>query len=341
MSLFDQVKLQSILDTHSVSKESQSLNDDLLQRPWVYIQTICKRINTIPPERVSEIVIHVAAPKDNRGRTKKITIRDLSPQELGLIREELESEMSPSKDLLSIQTGEDTIEINIQPDISSVADLLLLEPWQFVRTLAELAGLDSDTITQIALGTVAPSDHRNLTKEITILVPNMDISNKLAEQLQKIAPAMTKRAISYDLTIDEKSGAISLQEIQGEPEVFFVKQGNFAVGKSEVQTAGLETCTALGILFSDGTKFLTHIDAQTDTSRMQNKVASLISSGLKVQQARVWYGSGMIGGVGADLSNQKVEVLINNLRLSFKPDFVPVTFLNTVGIDKSGSFFTK
>jgi hypothetical protein len=74
---------------------------------------------------------------------------------------------------------------------------------------------------------------------------------------------------------------------------------------------------------------------------MQQEIAQLLQKGVQVSDAKVWYGSGMINGTGAELSKQKVSVLIESLPLSNPADFVPVTFTNSVGISQQGDFYTR
>lgn len=330
------------MELPDIGKE-RSLESKLLTQPWWFVRAICKNITEIDKNRVDEIVTNVAAPRDNKGKTRKITLRDLSKQEIQLIIAKLnEGKADYGEQIFSIQQKDSGIEIKIKPDLDSLSDSLLLQPWAFIRTVGELSGLDGESLNQLALATIAPKNDRGLTKQLALnLNSSAGLFDRAAEQLRVLEPILKSKGISFTLSINKNNNTIELAEIIGEPKIFFVDQGEYVISKSEVQTAGLDACVAVGISFTDGSKFLAHVDPKTNTNNMQREVQQLLQTGVQVSNAKVWYGSGMINGTGAELSKQKAGVLIESLPLTNPADFIPVAFDNDVGISQQGDFYTR
>jgi hypothetical protein len=257
---------KSLMKSFDFSR-GESLETKLLTKPWLFARAICAAIPEIDEKRVGEIVMDVAAPRDNKGNTKKITFRGLSTQEISLILAKItEGKDDYGDQILSVQRRESEIEIKIKPDLASMGDLLLLQPWIFIRTVGELSGLDDELVSQLAMSTTAPKNGRNLTERLTLsLKSETALFDRIADQFRLLEPILKSNGVNFTLLIDKNSSTIDLAEIVGEPSIFFVEQGKHVISQSEVQTAGLDTCTAVGITFSDGSKFLAHVDAQTNT----------------------------------------------------------------------------
>lgn len=326
------------LDTNLVSPET------LLNKPYFFVRGVCSGIKGISVERVDEIVMNTLAPENSRGRTKSIEIRGLAETEVRQIKNELDKLNGGIKELiLSIRQKESSVIVTLRPEIGYLGDALLLKPWEFVRSIAELAEIESERITSVVMGTIAPKDQRGLTKNIQIKGLSEQDLESMARILYEITPELEARQVFFTLAInvddDRKPRDIEIKDINAEPEVFFVENGQFVISTAEVQTAGLDMCTGLGIRFADGRNFLAHINATTDTQKMRNAIRALIEGGIEIVDYKVWVGLGLTGVQGAEISKKKAGEVLNDFAFNDENKYSMVQYMDRVGINKNGFFY--
>ena len=99
-----------------------------------------------------------------------------------------------------------------------------------------------------------------------------------------------------------------------------IKQGKYLIAKNTdiLTTAGLATCTALGMRFGDE-KFLAHIDAHTEIEPMIDHIKTTLKNlNATVTEAHIWSGSGIIEGIMCDstLTTTKAKSILTVLDVS-------------------------
>ncbi len=138
----------------------------------------------------------------------------------------------------------------------------------------------------------------------------------------------------------EKNGFLTEIEIANPDEISFVEEGEHLISLHEVQTAKLDICKAVGILFSDGNKFLAHIDPSTSTEKMEKEILKILSGGASIEKIKIWEGKGPFSEIGLSETEQITSDFLSKLPQKKIVERETVNLSTKVGIDKKGAFYT-
>lgn len=179
-------------------------------------------------------------------------------------------------------------------------------------------------------------------EKITLLRANKDkdyihwleVSAPESMTPEKLKSRLQEAGITMDFTvIRNASGNIEIDFGNAKPSVFEVEQGKYKISEQTLITAGLETCTALGFSVN-GTNFLTHIDAVTNTWPIVSSIKIWFTEEeLKNAVFYIWEGMSLMSDAGTGFSREKVDGIL--LEIGAKPDNIiskKVSFMNRIVI---------